>query len=203
MGNTVGSQSSLLNDPEHSYVLGLWGADKYVRSSSVGLSNTNLEMLHKFTDFLLARLPQDRLRVRIYGDAGHNFEGFTRVRCKGSRNRTTAYHVYVNSRSLVREFYQALGNRHLLSGESLCAYFAGRFDGDGSMSQTGSAFCRIAYSSLEDARLDKNLLPLIQTSIYNYTRAGTYCLYFSEKTLGIFLQEINPYSVKLLRPRID
>lgn len=194
----MGSYSSLLTKSQDSYILGLWGADKYVRTSSIGLSNTNLLLINRFAGFLISRFPKDRLRLRIYGnEVPENFEGTKSTFCKGSKNKKPAFHIYVNCRPLVREFVFALGNRSLLQGESVYSYFAGRFDGDGSISvdTKGAKFCRIVYGNLKDLQKDRVLLNNVKTSVYRYRRAGTYCLYFSTETLNKFLERISPYLV--------
>ena len=191
----MGSLSSLLTNTKHSYILGLWGADRYLRTSSIGVSNTNVALLKSSLEYLLERFPEDRIKVRVYGDEVYaEFQRFDLSFCKGSKNKTTAYHVYVNSRPLVREFTYALNNRHKLQHNCVYAYFAGRFDGDGSISSKRK-FCRIVYSNIDELWKDRSLLSNIKTSVYRYRSAGTYCLYFSETTLDKFLLEISKYSV--------
>lgn len=191
----MGSLGSLLTNPRDAYVLGLWGADRYLRTSSIGLSNTNLNLIYRFLDFLLERFPKERIRIRIYGDkVPKRLEGFKRSFCKGSKNVLTAYHVYVNSRPLVREFQFSLTNRKLLAKDCVYPYFAGRFDGDGSISPEGN-ICRIVYGDLAELTLDQSLLKGINTSVYKYASAGTYCLYFSKSTLEEFLTGIKAYSI--------
>ncbi|MBD3365784.1 hypothetical protein GF360_00370 [candidate division WWE3 bacterium] len=195
MDNTVGSLGSLLTNPEDAYILGLWGADRYLRTSSIGLSNTNLTLLYRSLDFLLERFPKERVRVRIYGnEIPKRFEGFKKSFCKCSKNVSMAYHVYVNSRPLVREFLYSLSNRKHLAKECIYPYFAGRFDGDGSISPEGT-FCRIVYGDSTELSLDRSLLTGINTSVYRYSAAGTYCLYFSKSTLSKFLEGIGKYSI--------
>lgn len=198
MGNTVGSYSSLLTNPKDSYILGLWGADKYVRTSSVGLSNTNLLLINRFGDFLLSRLPKSRLRLRIYGSTvPENFKDVKISFCKGSKNKSPAFHIYVNCRALGREFAFALENRYLLQNAGIYPYFSGRFDGDGSIAYKDSKpkFCRIVYGNLTDLEKDRALLKDIKTSVYHYRKAGTYCLYFSEQSVDKFLERVGPYLV--------
>ena len=192
----MGSLSSLLTNPKDAYILGLWGADRYLRTSSIGLSNSNTRLLHAFLDYLLCRYSKDRIRVRVYGNSvDKSFRRFKISYCKGSKNRNTGYHLYVNSRPLVREFMYCLENRQRLYHDCTLAYFAGRFDGDGSIMK-GDNYCRIVYGNLHELEKDRNLLPrFIKTSTYRYKKAGTYCLYFSKTTLQTFLNGIKPYSV--------
>lgn len=194
----MGSLSSLLVNPKDSYILGLWGADRYLRTSSIGLSNTNKVLVKRFSEFLLTRFPSHRLRLRIYGsDDSLEFSDFRKSYCKVSKNKLTAFHIYVNCRSLVREFLWSLENRNLLNKESLFSYFAGRFDGDGSVSTGTRKFFRIVYGNVDDVRKDLNLLKDYAVSLYRYKKANTYCLYFSEKTLENFIDKLKPYSLKL------
>lgn len=202
----MGSISNLLNNPNESYILGLWGADKYMRTSSIGLSNTNLDLIHVFQEFLLSRFSQDRIRVRIYGEKNQDeFIGFRKTYGISSKNVHKAYHIYVNSRPLGREFINGMNNRFKLSKQSIYPYFAGRFDGDGSISSGKKRFCRIVYGNLDDASKDVSLLKEndIKISLYQYKGAHTFCIYFSETTLDKFLANILPYSIKLRLPRID
>lgn len=197
MGNTVGSLSNLHQSSFGAYILGLWGADRYLRTSSIGLSNTNIALLKKSLEYLLTRFDKNRIRVRVYGsnEVYDDFAEFKTSFCKGSKNKKPAYHIYVNSRPFVREFMGALDNRHLLDKNYLYPYFSGRFDGDGSISKN-KKFCRIVYGSLSELNKDRELLEDdIETSTYEYKKAGTYCLYFSEKTLPKFLKEISKYSI--------
>src|SRR3989338_2638751 len=116
MGNTVGSSNSnfcnFKKDPHHAYILGLWCADGYHRSSSIGLSSINREMIRIFSKFLITILNKERLRLRIY----HSkiITNSLVLPIKISKDQTsnlvskksshTAYHVYVNCRPLLREF---------------------------------------------------------------------------------------------------
>src|SRR3990167_5847213 len=193
--NTVGSLSNLLVNPNSSYILGLWGADKYERTSSIGLSNTDLNLIRRFAEYLLSRFPKDRLRLRIYnGEVPKMFECLRSSCCRSSKNKLPAYHIYVNSRPLLREFRTALACRNLLVKTALDAYLAGRFDGDGSISAYRK-YCRIVYGNCDYLVKDRLLLSDLKTSVYKYHKAGTYCLYFSEVTLDRFLERIKPYSL--------
>lgn len=194
MDNTVGSLSNF-NDSNFSYILGLWGADKYVRTSSVGLSNTNLVLINTFANFLYNQFPKDRVRLRIYGqDIPKGFEDIKSSICKGSKNVSQAYHIYVNSRPFIRMLAKTLEDRIYFEHLHIGAYFAGRFDGDGSIS-IKRTHCRIAYGSFEDLQKDKFLLDKvhIDVSSYRYKDANTYCIYFRKRTLETFLDIIKPH----------
>jgi hypothetical protein len=140
-------------------------------------------------------LIKDRLRLRVYGNkVPEGFEDIKVSFCAGSKNKTDAYHIYVNSRPLVRELYESYEKRAMLRSSLVDSYFAGRFDGDGSISKDGR-YLRIVYGSIDDLRIDRALLEDVNTSVYIYRRAGTYCLYFSETTSGRFLERIGRYSI--------
>ena len=190
----MGSLNNFLTS--NSYILGLLGADRYLRTSSIGLSNTNLKLHFEFLKYLLKYFNKDRVRIRVYGRyIPSEFKEFKISYAKCSKNKQPAYHVYVNSKPLVKEFFYALDNRCLLSSENVFKYFAGRFDGDGCISRSNK-YCRIVYKTLDELTIDRILLPdNIKTSVYRYKQANTYCLYFSEKTLQSFLIKIENHSV--------
>lgn len=200
--NTVGSMNTdfcdLKLDKEAAYIIGLWCADGYHRTSSIGLSNTNLELIERFSKFLLEIFPEERLRLRIY-----NPDNFKR--------RTKAYQVYVNCRPLLRRFKDFKNNPSISIDESLIpAYIAGRFDGDGSVARDFYKDCRIVYGNLKEAESDLKLMKLLgfqKMKIYNYRSAKTFCLYFSRLETKKFLSLIYPYSLRLQKsvfiPRRD
>lgn len=120
MDNTVGSTSTnfcnFISSKKDAYILGLWCADKYWWSSSIGLSNTDSDLLAIFRKFLRKHFPEDRIK---FNDN----------------------HLFVNSRPLLREFREAENNLERLKKVGIIkAYFAGRFDGDGSVVLELSAF---------------------------------------------------------------
>ena len=84
--------------------------------------------------------------------------------------------------------------------EIISAYFAGRFDGDGSVDKNMRNDCRIVYSNEKEAKVDQKLLEKIgikNTKVYHYASARTYCLYVSRYESERFLEYIKPYSIKL------
>lgn len=189
-GNTVGSTDAnfcnFFFSEEDAYILGLWCADNYWWSSSIGLSNTDALLIEKFRKFFKKHFPAERI--------------------KENRN-----HIFVNSRPLLREFISA---RKKLNGfknkQSIAAYFAGRFDGDGSIDKDLRKDCRIVYSNEQEAELDRRILRRIKidnAKIYCYKKAKTFCLYISRYQAEEFLKNILPYSVKLQKlasvPRRD
>lgn len=182
MGNTVGSTYANFCNfyfcENDAYILGLWCADSYWWSSSIGLSNTDESLISRFRVFLEQYFSQERIKF--------------------SNN-----HLFVNSRPLLREFRQAQNNLKCFKKSNkkvIRAYFAGRFDGDGSISENLRADCRIVYSNLKEAELDKELLKKInikKVSIYYYKSARTFCLYISRLEAEKFVKLILSYSLKL------
>ena len=190
MGNTVGSTSTnfcnFFSDEKDAYILGLWCDDSYWWGSSIGLSNTDPDLVEIFRKFL------------------NKF--FLGNRIKFNRN-----HLFVNSRPLLREFISAKNRLDDLKDIKIIhAYLAGRFDGDGSIDKNLRSDCRIVYGRKSEAEKDKELLKRIGISnvkVYYYKTAKTFCLYVSRYEVKKFLESISPYSVKLqklvLVPRRD
>lgn len=201
MGNTVGSANAdfwNLKTKDDAYIVGLWCADGYHRTSSIGISNTDTDLVEKFREFFLKFLPMERLKLRIYHP-----DKFKR--------RTKAYHLYVNSRPLLRRFREFKDNvTRFIKGDFIPPYMAGRFDGDGSVAKDFYCDCRIVYGSLGEAKNDLALMKLLgfqKMKIYDYRTARTFCLYFSRLETERFLSLIYPHSVRLQKsvfaPRRD
>ena len=201
MGNTVGSANTdfwNLKTKDDAYIVGLWCADGYHRTSSIGLSNVNTDLIQKFKDFFSKIFPEDRLKLRVYLP-----DQFKR--------RTKAYHLYVNSRPLLRTFKEFKNNcTKLITGEFILPYMAGRFDGDGSVGKDFYRDCRIVYSNELEAKNDLQLIESLgfqKMKIYRYKKAKTFCLYFSRLETNKFLSLIYPYCVRLQKsvfvPRRD
>src|SRR3989338_357676 len=202
MDNTVGSISTdfcnlqILNE-ERAYIVGLWCADGYHRTSSIGLSNTNTDLIEKFSDFLLKFFPQERIKIRTYNP--------------DLKRRKKAYHLYVNCRPLLRRFQEFRSNiREFIEKDLTLPYMAGRFDGDGSVAKDFYSDCRIVYGNLKEAENDFELMKKIsfqKMKIYNYQSSKTFCLYFSRFETNKFLSSIYPYSLRLQKsvfiPRRD
>jgi len=190
MGNTVGSASTnfcnFFFNEKDAYILGLWCADSYWWSSSIGLSNTDPDLIKIFRKFFKRFFSENRIKF--------------------NRN-----HIFVNNRSLLREFISAksrLGD--LKESKVIRAYLAGRFDSDGSIDRNLRNDCRIVYGRKNETEIDKEILKRIginNTKIYYYKSAKTFCLYISRYEAKKFLESILPYSLKLqklvLAPRRD
>lgn len=201
MGNTVGSANSDfwdLKTRDDAYIIGLWCADGYHRTSSIGISNTDTDLIEKFREFFLEFLPAERLKLRIYQP-----DKFKR--------RTKAYHLYVNSRPLLRKFREIKDNiRKYINENLILPYIAGRFDGDGSVAKDFHRDCRIVYGNKKEAENDLEMMKTLnfqKMKIYQYKSAKTFCLYFSRFETERFLSLIYPYSLRLQKsvfaPRRD
>ena len=206
VGNTVGSWSTHFwkKYPQHCYAFGLWCADGYHQTSSIGLTSVNAQFIKRFREFLLGEFPASRLRLRIYYPHGlrpdaETFRGFSDIvvmypmrKCK-----QIALQLYVNSRPLLRLMQRS--REEVLKMEekdAIAAYFAGRFDGDGSIASDGRKYCRIVYGGEAEAKRDQTLLAKIgipNASVYHYRRAGEWCLYIPRSNSEKFTALINQF----------
>src|SRR3989344_6863481 len=190
MDNTVGNSStSFCNFPkskEDYYILGLWCADGYHWTSSIGLSNIDLVLIQKFRNFLSKLFTKDRIKLDKY-DTG--------------KRRYVGYKLYVNCRPLLRIFkkFKDGDERKLTNVDAIRAYVAGRFDGDGCISKDLKKDCRISYGNYLDAKLDSDLLNGIGIvpKIYRYRTSNTFVIYVSRFDTEKFTNAIKKYSVKL------
>jgi hypothetical protein len=191
-----------VSDAEHAYALGLWCADGYWWSSSIGISNIDPELVVRFSRFLVRQLPPERLRLRVYHVIGCDPDPrvlrlTSRISVRpASKMKHTAYHLYVNSRPLVRHFLLARRTLHLLPDEYVGPYFAGRFDGDGSFGDTP----RIAYGSRDEAQQDTRLLSrvgIVETSVLYYKKANEFCIYVHKSAWQRFESLLAPYAWKI------
>lgn len=227
MGNTVGStNSNLCNFPKNrfeTYILGLWCADGFSRSSSIGVSNTDIDLIRLSKKFLENYFPKERLRLTVYYPLDKNIvkqkrelipKDFWEIKttyCISKKAKHIAYHLYVNSRPFLRLFTECRQKiKRIVEGKNIYAYFAGRFDGDGSISKDFRSDCRIVYSTEKEAIEDLNLLRKFNfhlSKVYKYKQAKTYVLYVSRLEASNFLKNISKYSIKLYKlefvPRRD
>ena len=201
-GNTVGSQTSLMTQGE-AYVLGLWCADGYHRTSSIGLSNVNLTLIKRFARFLERQLGRERLRIRVYVPPNVPRTREAEAICdrvvyrRVQKAKHVSYHVYVNSRPLLRRLRGLAQQRETLPQTLIMAYFAGRFDGDGSLGADRRKECRITYGNAADAERDQRLLQRAREDriqVYRYRDARTYVLYVSRFDAPAFVRELQEYS---------
>lgn len=211
MGNTVGSFSelnTLITNHESAYILGLWCADGHHRTSSIGLTNVDRRLAKRFASYLRTLFPRKRLKWQIYYPLGHKPRGLNVPMQPLRKAKHVVYRPYVNSRPLLRLFQAAEQQASKLPRRFILAYFAGRFDGDGSVDKNLRNDLRIVYSNKAEAEVDQRLLQKLdhyQTSVYHYRGARTYVIYVSRYDANQFLHDIAPYSVivKSLLPRRD
>ncbi|OGJ07680.1 MAG: hypothetical protein A2W52_03865 [Candidatus Taylorbacteria bacterium RIFCSPHIGHO2_02_49_25] len=199
----------LLSKPHHAYVLGLWCADGYHRTSSIGLSSVSEKLAQTFLDFFRKYFDFSRLKLRIYlpviADADFEVNRLSKIfgiktirQYRLKKAKVPTLHLYVNSRPMLRSFREA--RRAVVRAtnkEILFAYFARRFDGDGSISEDKRSDCRIVYSNQLEAENDKHILVrlgFVLTKVYHYKDARTYCLYVSRLEATKFLEHISRYS---------
>lgn len=208
MDNSVGSIdiNKLLLDKRCAYILGLWCADGYHRTSSIGLSNINEELLETFSSFLLKIFPKERLRIRAYyppeienPKVPKKVSEITRsiVYYPLSKAKHISCHLYVNSRPLLRIFKTAREKIRDIDIKAIPSYIAGRFDGDGSVNKTKDKDFRIIYGNYKEAKDDRELLRKIgirKISIYHYKEANTYCLYVWRAEIKKMINLIIPFS---------
>jgi len=216
MGNTVGNSSvrfcNFYTSPDRAYLLGLWCADGYHRTSSIGLSNSDPDLIKRFADFLEGLFEPKRLKLRIY-QSSHTKDSFRRFGIasisvlNSSKAKQVSYHVYVNSRPLLREFQKAKNAKKTFeSAESGWAYIAGRFDGDGSVGKDMRKDLRISYGDENDARRDLDVLTELgikEAKIYWYRTSQAYVIYVSRKRSEEFIKRCLPFSIKLQKRTLD
>lgn len=200
---------NFFKSPKNSYILGLWCADGYHRTSSVGISTTDTRIVRSFYNFLSTFFFRERIKLKLYYPLASSTEGedvwLKKVgkifRNFSSKATALAHHLYVDSRPLLRSFREARSLLEVMDNERIiAAYFAGRFDGDGSLASDGVSDCRIVYTTFDEANLDKILLEklsVLKSNIYHYRKAKTFCLYIYKGDVPEFIARIQQYSIKL------
>lgn len=218
MGNTVGSinVNKLISNPKKAYILGLFCADGYQRTSSIGLSNSDEDLLERFALFLRNYFSEERLKIRTYhppemkiikiSDKISSLTLTQNIVCYPSlKAKRISCHVYVNSRPLLRVFNLAKTKLEKIDKKAIASYMAGRFDGDGSVNKVKDRDFRIVYSNYKEAKIDQNLLRKIgihKTSIYHYKHAGTFCLYVWRQEIKKITKLLIPFSVYLQKRKL-
>jgi hypothetical protein len=168
------------------------------------LSNINFNLIQHFAKYLLKSFPKERLRLRVYMPESYTLpfpSGLgkicEKISClKASKAKHISYHIYVNSRPLLRRFREMKADLDIPANK-IIPYFAGRFDGDGSVASDFRRDLRIVYGNIHEAISDQKLLKKIRsykTKIYCYRKAKTYCLYVSRYDAKNFLHDILPFS---------
>ncbi len=185
-GNTVGSKG-FFKTAQDFYILGLWLADGYWRSSSIGLTSVNLQLIKRFAAFLKRAAPKHCIKKRVYGLDNK------------SKRKQIAIQIYVNSRALTRLFISyKTADKIDVPNKFLSAYLAGRIDGDGYIDTKHRSGIRIAYSSKQDALRDLYLLGGNKyISFYHYKASRTFVLYLKKHYREKIKEETKKFSVKL------
>lgn len=189
MGNTVGSRV-WPKTAEDFYILGLWLADGYWWSSSIGLSSIDLRLIGKFESFLRDNFPDCSIKHKIYQPDGRQ------------KRKHIAHQLYINNRAFVRSLLPFKVKSFTIPDKFLPAYLAGRIDGDGSIDKGSRLRVRIAYGNQADAERDGVFFGKANVSLYHYESAGTWVLYLRKNFWNKVLPQVQKYSVKLL-PRRD
>ena len=186
MGSPSAGFCNFPKSTEDCYILGLWCADGYHWTSSVGLSSIDMALIQKFREFLSKLFPEDRIKLHQYTTG---------------KRRYVRYKLYVNCRPLLRIFkeFKDDSERKLNNADAIKAYMAGRFDGDGCVSKDLRRDCRISYGNHTDAKLDSDLLKEIGIvpKLYWYRTSNTFVIYISRFDTKEFLDAISKYSIKL------
>ena len=104
----------MLSD-EKSYILGLWCADGYHRTSSIGLSNIKTKLIQRFAKYLRNLFDEDRLRLRVYiPESFHDCFSLDDLKIKNVsvlkviKAKHPSFHIYVNHLYLIDLAYQSL-----------------------------------------------------------------------------------------------
>ena len=184
MGNTVGSKFAFTS-AEDFYILGLWLADGYWRSSSIGLTSVNPKLIDRFVKFLLRVKPEYQIKKRVYQPD------------EKSKRKQIAVQVYINNRALTRLFMSTKTGDIHIPIKYKSAYLAGRIDGDGHIDTKHRSGIRIAYGSKEDALRDQLMFGKTNVNLYQYTAARTYVLYLRKYYRDKILPKVRLYSIKL------
>ncbi len=180
----MGSKS-FFNKAEDYYFLGLWLADGYWRSSSIGLTSVDYILINRFKLFLENKFPDKVIKKRIYLNDGI------------SKRKQTAIQIYINSRSATRLFKSYKTEEFNVPLSAIPAYLAGRIDGDGHVDSVHRSGIRIAYGSLFDATRDQLFFGTENVSLYHYTSAKTYVLYLKKHFRDKILNKLHLFSLKL------
>lgn len=184
MGNTVGSRFSW-STAEDYYCVGLWLADGYWRTSSVGLTSVDRELIKRFAVFLKRMAPSHPLKERIYRPK------------HGEKRKRIGIQVYINHRPLTRTLLALKQGSLHVPRRFQSAYLAGRIDGDGSVDRQYRSGIRIAYGSRFDAERDQKIFGDTNVSLYQYRAARTYVLYLRKHYRERIADELARYSMKL------
>jgi intein/homing endonuclease len=168
------SENKILN----SYILGLFRADGYTRTGTFGVTNRNPEILKR---------------------AGAILSNFGQA--KWIADEKGPLRVYVSSRPRKREFDRIMQQteRKLTQNKNLiAAYFAGKYDGDGSYWKKERLRFKITYGKPKDFLSDQKLLLSLGISsiIREYKNANAFDLEISSSNALAFFGLIRKFSIK-------
>lgn len=198
----------------NAYILGLWLGDKYWWSSSLGISNSNLNLIKIFKEFLTNRgFEKDRIKLSVYTEDGKRDEKTLENLAKElevlsdnikfyklSKKAGMNFVLYVNSRPLLREFRLLENNiRNIVNENNFVEYFAGRYDADGHHWKE-KRMIRIAYTSKLEANNDAMLaekFTAIKPKIRFYSKANEWILEFCGYKWLSFINSVLEFSCRL------
>ncbi len=115
MGNTVGSKF-FFNTTEDFYILGLWLADGYWRTGSIGLTSVTPALISRFEFFFQRVAPSYFIKKRIYDVK------------EGTKRKQLAVQAYINNIALTRIFMATKTGVLNVPPDKILAYLAGRID---------------------------------------------------------------------------
>lgn len=196
------------------YILGLWLGDKYWWSSSIGLTNTKLQLIQKFRKFLESlNFQKERIKLSVYTRNGRlkskDKQLLSRLLQLPEKNikpyklykgKRIVYILYVNSRPLKRKFEEASKNLESLinSPESLFEYLSGRIDADGNFEWNKNRI-RIGYTTKDEAEKDAKIISKIvqeTPKISYYSDANEWILEIVGNNWKFFIDKISQFIIK-------
>lgn len=198
------------------YILGLWSGDKYWRSSSVGLSNTNLVLLKKFREFFTnENFPDSRVKFSIYMPSTSKAPDLKRIAqiiknkiqikpenikvYKLKKGNNPTFVIYVNSRPLKRKFDSVNLKEVIKNKNDLFKYLGGRFDADGHFDCKKNRL-RICYSNEKEIKTDVSIINNItglRPDIKYYKKANEWVMECCGRTWKKFNKNILNNSFKM------
>jgi hypothetical protein len=190
------------------YILGLWLGDKYWRSSSIGLTNTNEVLIAEFRKFLKRNgFSRDRIKLSVYTKSGRANRTVTAMKHKIPERNVKVYKlkkgvnpvfiIYVNSRKLKRKFDEVYKNlENLVTKKNIFEYLGGRFDSDGNYIKPKNRL-RISYTTRQEASRDALLVANrigIKPKVKFYKKANEWILEMSGKKWRSIIEKILIFS---------
>jgi len=189
------------------YILGLWLGDKYWWGSSIGITNTSLEIIRRFREFLKQTgLPKSRIKLSVYTRSENKInkrkiakaldlcEENLRIYKPPKKVKEDIFILYVNSHPLKRMLTIKTENleKEIQTLLSLYQYIAGRFDADGHYTSIKNRI-RISYTTREEAELDRKLvMKFVKKAprVVFYKKANEWILEFCGKEWKNFIKNV-------------